>query len=379
MFGLKKRKLLGKAVLVLFSIVVFFIGLEIVARAMVAQQSAYVLCAYEGDDLLGWKLQERASINYVPGSREYEHLVHTNSRGERGDEIEIGQSETLILGIGDSFAFGLGVEENETYLRLLEKSLKEKGKNVKALNAAVNGYSTLQELQMLNDYAENFDIDLVVLGFFSGNDVYGNIESNFRYNVVNGCLQAKPPLPTESRTFTQSIRDFLSANFKSYGFFAEKIRAVPVLREILMELGLMQGKRAPPHLQALQKEPDDFMEYAWAETEAQFELADKIAAEHGFKIAVLDIPSMFQVKDGLREQALGAYGVPLENYEYNYPETRAREIIEGKENLIFIETLTEFRASPELLYYKVDPHWTKDGHKFAAEILERELLEKGLV
>tara|TARA_Y100000310_G_scaffold268022_2_gene280431 strand:+ start:2881 stop:4011 length:1131 start_codon:yes stop_codon:yes gene_type:complete len=376
---LDKKKIATNLGLLLVSLVICVILLEVIVRILIVGQAGFVLCAYEEDHVAGYRLQAGFETSYVPGSREYEHLVKTNSRGERGDDFGISGAETVILGVGDSFAFGLGVDEEETYLRLLEKSLREKGKSVVAVNAAVNGYSTEQELDLMEEYLEKYDVDLVVIGFFSANDVYGNLENKFRYEIVEGCLQTKPVEGTRSESIVQGMRNFLSNNFKSYGFFAERLRAVPVLRELLMGLGLMQGKRAPPHLQSMQNPPDDFMETAWVATEAEFERAQAIAESHNVRVVFLDIPSNFQIEDGLREQALGTYGVPVEEYEFDFPEKKLREILRGKDNIIFIDTVQDFRQSTEKTYYNKDPHWTVAGHELAAQILEEEILERKLI
>ena len=374
----------GIATGLLVAFVAFCVGLvvlELAVRLLLAQQSANVLCAYQADAVLGWELEPNLEKTAKDTAGvEYSYLVETNSRGERGPETEILGSEFLVVGLGDSFTFGSGVDENKTFLRVLEKSLGEKGKDVKILNLGVGGYSTRQELDLLEIYLEKFgNVELAIIGFFSGNDVFDSLENPLDYNVLDGCLKAGQLRAEEGNSLPAGLRNFFRANFKSYGFFAEKIRAVPLLRDALMGLGLMVQKRPPLYILPLQNPPDEATALGWIETEKQLERAEAIAEKHGIKIILLDIPSNFQVYDSARESALKSYGIDSNGFESGYPEKRIRQFLEGKHGLMFVETLQEFRQSGEKLYYEKDPHWTAEGHALAARILEREIIEKKLV
>jgi lysophospholipase L1-like esterase len=70
--------------------------------------------------------------------------------------------------LGDSFAWGYGVEESERFSQLLEKSL-----DVEVINAGVSGYSTDQELLWYRNEGVKYETDLVIL-VLAGNDVGDN-------------------------------------------------------------------------------------------------------------------------------------------------------------------------------------------------------------
>jgi lysophospholipase L1-like esterase len=73
-----------------------------------------------------------------------------------------------ILVIGDSFAWGYGVEESERFSQVLENRL-----NVEVINAGVSGYGTDQELLWLRTEGIKYDFDLVIL-VMAGNDIGDN-------------------------------------------------------------------------------------------------------------------------------------------------------------------------------------------------------------
>lgn len=78
-----------------------------------------------------------------------------------------------IAVIGDSFAFGQGIEEQERFSNLLEGRLNQGGKRYEVLNFGVAGTSTTHQIKILKDVVEEFDPDFVLLQWFA-NDVEGD-------------------------------------------------------------------------------------------------------------------------------------------------------------------------------------------------------------
>jgi lysophospholipase L1-like esterase len=101
--------------------------------------------------------------------------LETNSHGFRGAEIPKEKPERVfrIAGLGDSVMFGWGVNQNECYLQVLERSLvgleRESGR-FEVLNFAAPGYNTAMEVDVLEHVAMQFDPNLVILHVIS-NDV----------------------------------------------------------------------------------------------------------------------------------------------------------------------------------------------------------------
>src|SRR3989344_9014122 len=63
---------------------------------------------------------------HIAYTREFTHLVNTNSQRTRGKEILIEKPKNTyrILMLGDSMTFGWGENDDETYSRILETNLK---------------------------------------------------------------------------------------------------------------------------------------------------------------------------------------------------------------------------------------------------------------
>lgn len=104
-------------------------------------------------------------------------LHRTNSRGVRGPEYtpnpEPGTFRILL--VGDSFAMGHRVNEDETYAAHLERISNEQGNGVRfeVINAGLSGLSTRGVVKRLEQVGLAYDPDLVVYGF-SANDIFGS-------------------------------------------------------------------------------------------------------------------------------------------------------------------------------------------------------------
>jgi len=103
---------------------------------------------------------------------EYEVNVQINSLGLRNSEIGSKADTFRILVLGDSFTFGYGVENEETYPSQLQKILNERiDRKVEVINAGyASGYAPDAYYAYLKKEGFALQPDLVLIGFFVGND-----------------------------------------------------------------------------------------------------------------------------------------------------------------------------------------------------------------
>ena len=90
-----------------------------------------------------------------------------NSQGLRDHEYGPKKGGVYrILVLGDSVTWGVGVAFNDTYVKKLEKKLKEnQAITYEVINAATGGYNTIQELLWFKEYGFAYQPDLIIIAF----------------------------------------------------------------------------------------------------------------------------------------------------------------------------------------------------------------------
>ena len=109
--------------------------------------------------------------------------VRINSHGFRGGEHPVQKpSDTVrILGLGDSFTFGWGLNLEHTFLHVLEEKLNlNYGGAIEVLNFGLPGGSTTSEVELFKTKAARFAPDLILLTFTNNDDDDIEVETRIR-------------------------------------------------------------------------------------------------------------------------------------------------------------------------------------------------------
>ena len=136
----------------------------------------------------GYRLQPNTSrANTIPGPAGRTWRYRINADGVRGEALPPPHpTRKRILFLGDSYTFGWGVDDHETYPEQTEALLHQHldSLNVEALNLGVPGFNTLQEYELLTAQAEAYRPDLIVVGYVM-NDASGiDLHAMFRGKPV---------------------------------------------------------------------------------------------------------------------------------------------------------------------------------------------------
>lgn len=132
---------------------------------------------YVEDADLGGALRPGAQGRYHDEGDAY---VEINSAGMRDREHPLRKPPgTLRIAVlGDSFAEAMQVDRDRTFWAVLEQRLRGcpvlNGREPEVLNFGVSGYGTAQEYIALQQRVWPYDPDIVLLAFFTGNDVRNN-------------------------------------------------------------------------------------------------------------------------------------------------------------------------------------------------------------
>lgn len=120
--------------------------------------------------------------------------IRTNAQGWRDFDRAPAAGQAVAAGLGDSIAFGWGVELKQTLFSRLEA-----GANVRLLKAAVPGTGTSDQARVLERLLGETRLDAVVLAFFVGND-FSDVRQGgaSQYAVDGGFLTRATPAATPS-------------------------------------------------------------------------------------------------------------------------------------------------------------------------------------
>ncbi len=132
---------------------------------------------FAGIDMGQYTPGARFRIEYASNPRDYFDSdngveMTVNPMGLRGPEVSAEKTAgTLrVIGLGDSFTFGVGVRDEHTFLRRLEGRLNQY-QLVEVLNAGTQGYNTRDQQITLENRWLALEPDLVLV-FFYLNDIY---------------------------------------------------------------------------------------------------------------------------------------------------------------------------------------------------------------
>jgi len=214
--------------------------------------------------------------------------VDTNSLGYRGPEVSAGKSPGTfrILGLGDSVMWGLGVQERDTTLRVLEQELQtrygeSKGVRFEAVNTAVYGYSNYQELVTLERQGLPLCPDLVVLGFVF-NDSYPSVDPFSNVWTFHQPAREKtgPYIPRHEVDYPLHLLTFLRAVAKRQ---SKAFRA-----HLAISVSAVCGTWAA----------NSFEMESWPVLQGQLRKLKSLGDENAFHVLVLLFPTYTEVNSG---------------------------------------------------------------------------------
>ena len=103
----------------------------------------------------------------------------TNAQGFRDNHeftYEKPEGTIRVIALGDFHTQRFEVRQDRTYSAVLERHLNGHGVTAEVMNMGVSGFSTAEELVLLQNEAIRSDPDVVVLGFYA-NDLEDNIKA----------------------------------------------------------------------------------------------------------------------------------------------------------------------------------------------------------
>jgi hypothetical protein len=319
----------------------------------------------------------KPNLEMVHNTNEFRTVNYTNSAGfrvsERREEYaqEPPPGTFRVMLLGPSFAFGWGVNFEDSFAAHLERSLAEGGfaggRRVEILNAGVPSLGATAQLVWFDHVGSAYRPDLVIQ-FIYGSMAVGR-DAGPAYRVTDDGY-----LVPRDVSFGQELRQRLKQ-------LATVFYGWVIYARVQSALG---GEAAPERQEVLgagrKLEMQTAFDPARPEVAAALAFYDDLAAtvaRHGSKLLVVYFPLSYSVhaEDLSRWKHLGVHDVPS---QVAFDEAFCRHLREARAVacLNVTQDLVEAAQKGERLYFWLDIHWTPAGNRVVAESVARSLLAR---
>ena len=374
--GLKPRSLRKR---ILFW---FLYGVFLVVLAEITLQTCYRLTVgqsllsrdqrpiYAPNEFCGFRTKPRLQLAH--NTTEFQTMVYTNSQGFRiaGDkfayELARDDGRYRIMLLGPSFAFGWGVNHEDTFAARLEQILQEQGYANDRLVELINaGVPALRPARQLNWYAhegKNFSPDLVI------QFIYGDMVVDPELNLGRDMVNAEGYLVMKNSGPLPRLKSHLKKSALIYYMWTtyQKQIAGNLTDEKNTNVG---GAGRDMKIHDVFTSQNEEVETA----DAYYDRLKQVVESSGARLLIVHFPLSYCIhRDDIgRWQHLGVRNVDAQ-IEYNADYC---EYLQGKgiDCVNITEELIGAAASGNRLYYWLDIHWTAEGNAVAAQAVANYL------
>ncbi len=320
----------------------------------------------------------RKSFSGKLTTREFDTSIRTNSLGYRGKELSPANTRVRVLALGDSFTFGWGVNDEDTYPERLETQLRSRipDRDIEVINGGfAGGYSPDTYYLYLKTEGEALKPDLIIVGFFIGNDIdhpmgleheWTSVDANgFPLAIQNRFFEVKDnlwiskvaplryriPVLTQSHLFQGAVHSFERA---------EEF-ALKVARRIsgLAHLSATDNNASVPFI--YRKVYTERTNTAVSKVQKLFLEMTRISTNRGIPILFAMFPAREQMFDAPFDDAAAQLDKPQAIFSRFFQEHR----------IAYVDLLESFREASKSknFYYQLDSHWNSDGNILAAKLI----------
>lgn len=358
---------------------------------------------YQYDPDLGFRIRPYANGNNQFGFNDQDY------------PLEKPPGKYRILVVSDSFNWAGGREGN--YTALLEEKFAEyyDQSQVEVINSGYPGTHTGEQLAMLKKYGLQYNPDLVVLGFFVGNDfldadphrkriivndVYVDIDRRKELILFGYPIIGKSRLLLFVQQKYKVFQEAAKSNQSSYRLpdltntlFASSELLTSDSQTPLNQADSQQRLEQSPGIMSLRTflkveknrlsfcKTEDLKSGKWQKNidyilESIAEM-NHVLGERGIDFVVAIYPDEFQVNPELLNQVTDEFELDPEDYEITCMQRILHQFLEENQ-ISYIDLLEPVKQKQQQqhLYLLQEPHWNSAGNQLASEVLFENVVEK---
>ena len=364
------------------------IALVIIASVICVEVSMIVLDPYffkglyEYDPDMGFRARAHFPADEVG-------LTNQFGFNDRDYPLQKAPGTFRILVVGDSFGWAGGLEGNYTALLETMFERRDGSHKIDVINTGYPGTHTGEQLVMLKKYGLQYNPDLVILGFFAGNDFF-DADPNRKRLVVNGCFVDIDrrhehrflgyPVITQSRALLFLKQKYEIHNRAQKALDEGKAWAAatgqPAPYKNLPEDTFLNIQKAKLEFFNTKTSAQRFgsnIDYIF---ESISEMNDLLKSRN-IKFMVAIYPDEMQVSPNQFDTLVSKFALNREFYNLNLAQDVLRAFLESKQ-IPYLDLLDRFRTEEQKqdLYLFRNTHWNKAGNELAAEMLFQYLIKQ---
>jgi hypothetical protein len=288
-----------------------------------------------------------------------------------------------ILGLGDSYSIYLK-DKGKNYNNFLQQKYLAKSKGgVEIINAGMEAMGPGYYWHILRKYGDLFKPDLVLVGFFVGNDFQ---EAEFFVYIGNFISEPKDMMKRYSKYYQFD-------HWRLYRLLKNKY-----VRYREAEKRKQEAKTLPPQQIGtfsqdtfleiekkkswiFDKNHQDRLQQKWDECSAIILKMKDWCDRRKVKLVIAILPDQFQVDQELREAVLAGYKNPArQNLDLSYPDNLIMNFCRAHDiNCLDLLGPFQERGKSRPLYALRDTHWNEAGNRLAADLIFQYLEENHLL
>jgi hypothetical protein len=326
----------------------------------------------EPDETYGWRFAPRAEYwnRPVEGGRSSGII---NSYGWRDVEWSVTKKPGVyrVAVVGDSYVEAFQVELSETFLKIAESILSDKGHTVELMNFGRSGFTTSEELLVIRDQVLKFSPDLIVLFFYPPNDIRDiskalapeKLRPFFLYDKNVSVLYVDTSFTTGSTFKLKKLINSFKRNSALISLTMERYQLLLRRRE-----GYADGDCSlSGYLSLATASPDPLYLQAFEMNKMLVrETASMVKNQADMLLVTIDSVG-WKISD---EQCLQSKDATFNPFYY---EDELRTIALA-ENIQYLGLQREFRKDWEKNRRELHwGHWNYEGHRFVAELLAEKI------
>jgi hypothetical protein len=302
------------------------------------------------------------------GGGAYWHF-RTNARGFRGgdwpDTPMPGERRVLVA--GDSFTFGNGVNEGNTFVETADRLIRrdDEGGHWQVLNLGTSAWGPQNALAYLESEGASIRASCLVYAFFLGNDVMDNVAFHL-YSLRNGRLE-KNPNEAASPGFADRVKQVMRA-LPVYDFLLDHSQLFNLVRVVFLRN--MVDHRA--FAQTYADVPRETYQRALDLDDATLARMAQLVRGRFGGFAIMLLPELAEL-DGTPELHRAAALVPVELAEQARERVKRWAEANAVPVLDLVELLPHDPVAARRLYFTRDFHPNAVGDRRIGELLAQHL------